>query len=446
MSAFFIAINRDHRPFDLAVAQAMMAELDRFGDDAKKLVVNQHYAIGFQSTWTLPEEDGEQQPLETGQDCWFAFYGRLDNRAELLAKLAKSIDSKISDAALAQEYLKSFGSELLSDLLGPFVLLDYDAKADRLLLARDGMGARHLAYRIDQKTILASSYEMALVAHPSVDYRLNDDTVGRHLVSQMQSGPSSIIDGLEVLYPGHSLEITSGALEFLRFYKPDPKYRVTYATDDEYAAEFKRLLNQAVERRLRCSSNVGSQLSGGLDSVPITIAAALNIAEALNTAAAPNTAKRGQQLTAYSWVFDQYPDADERQYSSPICSAYGIEQVMINCDTRWLDYADTTPNDFAPSNFVPSNHTPLDPLGPIYNPFMSYNQALFSQAKARGVKVMLNGIHGDILYGYTNGILYELVKSGRFKDALAEARFQLIANGSVIVFIKERLLKPLPII
>ncbi|MBL4673137.1 MAG: hypothetical protein JKX81_12845, partial [Arenicella sp.] len=54
-----------------------------------------------------------------------------------------------------------------------------------------------------------------------------------------------------------------------------------------------------------------------------------------------------------------------------------------------------------------------------------------------------NGIHGDILYGYTQGILYELVRSGKFKDALTEARFQIIANGSVIVFIKECLLKPL---
>lgn len=462
MSAFFIAINKDHRPFDLGVAQAMMAQLDRFGDDSQKLVVNQHYAIGFQSTWTLPEEAGERQPLETGQDRWFVFYGRLDNRAELLSKLAKPSSSKISDAVLAQEYLQNVGSEFLSDLIGPFVLLDYDAKADRLLLARDGMGARHMVYKADQKTVLASSYEMALVAHPSVDYRLNDDTVGRHLVSQMQSGPSSIIDGLEVLHPGHSLEICDGEMKFRRFYKPDPKYRVMYASDDEYADEFKRLLNQAVERRLRCVGNIGSQLSGGLDSVPITIAAALSLAAAPDIAAAPDLAaapdiakepnimvepseaRSKQQLSAYSWVFDHYPDADEREYSSPICSAYGIEQVMITCDTLWLNYCDTESSAVAPSAVAPS-YTPLDPLGPIYNPFMSYNQALFSQAKARGVTVMLNGIHGDILYGYTQSILYELVKSGKFKDALAEARFQLIACGSVTTFIKEYLLKPVPI-
>jgi asparagine synthase (glutamine-hydrolysing) len=419
MSAFFIAINRDRRPFNGAVAKAMMAQLDRFGDDAKKLIVTEHYAIGFQSTWTLPEEQGEQQPLKTRQGCWFAFYGRLDNRSQLLTVLDKPLDYQISDAALSQEYLESFGRQSLSDLIGPFVLLDYDANVDRLLLARDGMGARHLAYRVDKKTVLASSYEMALVAHPSVDYHLNDETVGRQIANQMQPRPSSIIDGLEVLYPGHLLEVTAANLTSLRFYKPDPRRRVTFATDEGYATEFNRLLTQAVERRLRCSANVGSQLSGGLDSVPVTIAAARVMAN------------RGQQLSAYSWVFDKYPDVDERQYSSPICKIYGIEQVMINCDTRWPDYGDDTP---------------LDPLCPIFSPFMSYNQELFAQAKARDVKVMLNGIHGDILYAYTQGVLYELVKSGKLKEALAEAGFQLRAHASVIAFIKVRILRPLSLI
>ena len=397
----------------------MMAQLDRFGDDAKKLVVTQHYAIGVQSTWTLPEEEGEQQPFETQEGGWFAFYGRLDNRAELLTKLAKPLDSIISDAALSQEYLKRFGNRLLSDLIGPFVLLDFNPETDRLLLARDAMGARHLAYRVDQKTILAASHEMALVAHPSVDYRLNDDTVGRHLVSLMQTGPSSIVADLEVLHPGYSLQVTGSELKRSRFYRPDPKRRVIYASDEEYAAEFKRLLDQAVSRRLRCSANIGTQLSGGLDSVPITIAAANKLVNS------------DLELSAYSWVFDHYPDADERQYSSPICHAQGIEQVMINCDTQWPDYSEATL---------------CDPLGPIYNPFMSFNQALFSQAKKRGVKVMLNGIHGDILYGYTQGILYELIRSGKFKDALSEAKLQLRTCGSLVSFVKEYLLKPLPIV
>ncbi|MFT6407077.1 MAG: asparagine synthase (glutamine-hydrolyzing) [Arenicella sp.] len=419
MSAFFIAINRDCRPFDRLVADAMMTQLDRFGDDAKKLIVTDNYAIGFQSTWTLPEEEGEQQPLANGDNGWFAFYGRLDNRTELLAKLSRPADYRISDAALSQEYLENVGYQSLSDLIGPFVLLDYDARSGRLLLARDGMGARHLVYRVDQSYILASSYEMALVAHPSVDYQLNDETVGRHIASLMQPSSSSIIAGLEVLHPGHLLDITSGNPQAERFYLPDPRYRVTFASDEEYAAEFKRLLNQAVERRLRCVANVGSQLSGGLDSVPVTIAAAK---------AMP---KRGKQLSAYSWVFDLYPEADERQYSSPICSSYAIEQVSINCDTRWLDYDDDKAR---------------DPLGPLHNPIMSFNQALFEQAKARGVKVMLNGIHGDILYGYTQGILYELLKSGKFKQSLDETRQQLRSNGSVIALIKKYLLSPLPII
>ncbi len=431
MSAFFIAINRDGKPFDKSVADSMMSQLDRFGGDSHKLVVCDYFAIGFQTLWRVPEETGEQQPLKSGAR-WFGFYGRVDNREQLFESLSNfsSLNERekrrISDAHLVEHYFLQYGVEGLANIVGPFVLFCFDQTSQNLVLARDGMGARTLSYKVDQDYILAASYEMALAAHPSVDYRLNDETISHHLVSQMQAGPSSIIAGLVVLHPGHSLEIAGDSLqadpdgpEQKRFYKPDPSLRVTFSSNEEYASEFRRLLTQAVERRMRCIANVGTQLSGGMDSMPTTILAA------------EYNLEKDQCLSAYSWVFDQYPEADERQYSSPLCQKYEIEQVMINCDEVWLSY---------------DKSTPLDPLGPIYNPFMTYNHELFKQAQARSVTVMLNGIHGDILYGYTNGILYELLKAGEFRKALRESGALLRSCGSIKSFVKDVVLRPLNVV
>jgi len=424
MSAFFIAINRDREPFEKSVADLMMAQLDRFGHDSKMLIVRDHYAIGFQSHWTVPEEQGEQQPLSCDDKQWFAFYGRVDNRHELLERLAKPSQLVISDAALVQEYLHTFGQESLVDLVGPFALLSFKPDADSLILARDGMGARSLSYKIDKDFIVAATNEMALAAHPSIGYRLNDSTVARHLTSQMQPGPSSMISGLEVLYPGYELVAGKSAFALRRFYMPDPARRVVFETDDEYASEFRRLLTQAVSRRIRCSGNIGTQLSGGMDSVPVTIVAA-------NMFSSNDSPNESSVLSAYSWVFDQYAAADERQYSSPLCQKYGLEHVMVECDDLWLSY---------------NSETPLDPLGPVYNPFMTYNHALFEQGRSRSVKVMLNGIHGDILYGYTHGVLYELCRAGEFKAAVKEARALLSASDSLKSFFKDFVLKPLSLV
>jgi len=437
MSAFFIAINRDRQPFDKSLAASMMSRLDRFGDDTRQLVVGDYFAIGFQSTWRMPEEQGETQPSKS-DDQWFGFYGRIDNRTELIDALIKNrsfVDHSISDAQLARQFLNTFSLSLLSDIVGPFALFQFDERSGELLLARDGMGGRQLVYHLNNDCILASSYEMSLLAHPSLDYKFRGDAIALYLTSHMQTRPSSIIDGIELIYPGHALTVNSFEREsvkfcpmqdaaYKRFYAPDPAKRVVYANDDEYAREFRRLLEQAVKRRLRGNGNIGSQLSGGLDSVPVTILAAENMPKPANEGAAKNK----RILSAYSWVFDHYAEADERMISEPLCQAHGLEQIKINCDRIWPDY---------------SQHAKLDPLGPIYNPFMSFNHSLFKQAQSNSVTVMLNGIHGDLLYGYTQGIIYELLVAGRFQDAYSEAKRLYKAAGSWRAFLSLHLLKPL---
>ena len=145
MSAFFIAINRDRTSFEKEVANTMMSQLDRFGGDSAKLILGDYFAIGFQSKWRVPEEQGEQQPLKQGER-WFGFYGRIDNRVELIDALALNNvepNKSISDANLAQLYLEKLGSDKLSTIIGPFALFQFNEHSGDLLFARDGMGARH---------------------------------------------------------------------------------------------------------------------------------------------------------------------------------------------------------------------------------------------------------------------------------------------------------------
>jgi len=75
MSAFFFAINRNKSIFEYDVASKMMEAISVFGHDQASLVVKDHYALGYQSHWSVPEEVGECQPLnemlpEAGQTGW----------------------------------------------------------------------------------------------------------------------------------------------------------------------------------------------------------------------------------------------------------------------------------------------------------------------------------------------------------------------------------------
>ena len=392
----------------------MMWAIDRFGHDASNLLIEAHYAIGYQSRWSVPEEVGERQPLRSANGHWFVFLGRIDNRSHLAARLGLSESAELSDAALLLRFIDSLGQERLSEVIGPYVFVRYDPQDDVIVAARDGMGGRYLCYAVTDEQIVLSTYELSIVASGAVPYNINDEKAARILMNEMEAQPSSTIQGISPLNPGQMLIATGDLLELERFYTPDPERRITMENDEAYAREFRRLLDQAVKRRLRSIGPIGTMLSGGLDSVPMTISAAKQSDESLN---------------AFSWVFDEYPEQDERQYSAPVCASQGVTHNLINCDHIWPRF---------------DEDTYTNPVFPFGIPYSEFQQETFRRAQTTGVKTILTGIHGDLLYGYTESILYELLKAGRLSDAIREARVLWGEASSIKAFIKHYLIKPLP--
>ena len=415
MSAFFLAINRNNAPFEATVAKDMMAHIDRFGPDSKNLIVQDHYAIGYQAHWTVAEEVDQEQPLLLGEHLYFLFHGRIDNRCQMLEKLDLDSSLILSDADLMARCYRAFGNDALDLLRGPFVAVFFNRINNEVVACRDAMGGRYLVYSITDQHILIATYEMALVAHQSVPYEINKEKAARYLSNLMEQQPQSLIKGLTPLNPGMVLSVTDSGTALNRYYSFSPKTRIELDSDQAYALEYKRLLNQAVKRRLRRIGRPGIMLSGGLDSIPIAILAAQN----------------SEDLLAFSWVFEKFPDLDERQYSSPICRQFNIEQVMVNCDQLWPQFDDSMD---------------LNPIVPFGIPFSEFQEETLRQAKRRGVSVMLTGIHGDLLYEYTNGVLYELLKAGEWARFLTEFGHLWRTAGSRIGFLKHYFLRPLKLV
>jgi len=391
----------------------MLRAIEHFGGDHEFLKVHEYYAIGYQGCWVVPEEIGEQQPLKTSDGKWFLFYGRVDNRVELLQLLNEPKDLRISDAELLLNFLEEFGESVLSQVQGPFVFALFDPQNGSLVAARDGMGGRYLACFVTNELILIATYELAIVASGAVPYSINDEKAARILMGEMEAVPSSTIDNITPLLPGECLTLRDGSVSNTRFYQPDPKRRIALPDDEAYAREFKRLLTQAVKRRLRSIGNVGTMLSGGMDSVPVTILAAQ---------------QHVQTVTAFSWVFDQFPDLDERKYSAPICRQFGIEQVLINCDEVWPKF---------------NADTHVNPIFPFGIPYSEFQQETFRRARSKGVKVLLTGMDGDLLYEGGQSVFYELLSAGRYAEAWQEFRRFWNSGVSRLQFIKYYFLKPL---
>lgn len=403
--------------------QNMFSHMDRFGADHKQLLIKDHFAIGYQSMWTVPEEQGEQQPLvDEHGNHYLVFYGRIDNRQTLAQELGISLKAgsgggQLSDARLLFLYLQRFSDSRLDTVIGPFVFVYYQAEQGRVIAARDAMGARYLSFYCDAQKLIIASYDLSVAAHPEISYVLNDEKRIRLLCNIMEPIPQSTLVGVEPLLPGHQLEFKDDALSHRQYYLPDPKKRIRLENNQAYALEMRRLLDQAVQRRLRSLKPVASMLSGGMDSVPITISASIARADA------------GHVFSAFSWVFDRHSESDERSYSSKVCDDFSVKQTMVNCDEVWPQF---------------NSSAYLNPVLPYISPYNEFNRELFKQAQEQGVGTLLSGIGGDMLYSGSGQLILELLVEGRVSDSWREAKNLFRLLGDWRKFCKNHLIAPLP--
>lgn len=381
MSAFFIWLEFTKQPIDQNIARAMLRDIEVFGGDSSDLLLNDNLAIGVQSKWTTPEDIGEKQPLFNDDDSeCFLFDGRIDNREHLIQELTvdatgkSETESNLSDGQLMYQFVSRFGKARLPEVIGPFVYALFNFNSGYISCARDVMGGRYLVYRINQERLMIASSEHVFFKHPDVGHSLNEAKVTGWFVHQAEQSHLACLHGLSVIQPGCLFEWQSkrgNTPSITPFYQVNPERRITLESDQDYANEFRRLLDQAVLRRMRSNGNVGSMMSGGLDSVPITISA--------------GTVNR--DIIAYSWCFDESSGMDERRYSSPICDQLGIKQTMIACDDLWPALDQTTE---------------CNPLFPVALHYSEYHRHSYAQAQADGVTVMLTGMDGDLLYEHAN--------------------------------------------
>ena len=180
-----------------------------------------------------------------------------------------------------------WGIKCVEKFNGMFALALYDNFRKKLYLIRDRYGIKPLYYTIaesgsGQQTLLFASEVKSIIKYQ--DYRKGIDyqALVEYFTFQNIFSDRTFYQGVRLLSPGTYLEIdlravASSAQSGFRFHKYwdydfcEPK-RVK--DEGEYLEELHRLFIQAVERQLVSDVEVGSYLSGGMDSGAISCIAA----------------------------------------------------------------------------------------------------------------------------------------------------------------------------
>ena len=202
----------------------------------------------------------------------------LDNADELRLKL------RLPDAdpgvLLAELYLQ-YGAEAGLYALGMFAVAIWDTREKRLLLMRDGVGARTLYYATNGRAWWFSARLRALRRSPAVSSDISLTALQKYLTFAFVPGADTLWQNVSELRPGTTLTLPEG--ETQTYWEPVESMGDPDEPLESHAMRLRELVEDAVRVRLPATGPVGVYLSGGLDSSLVTALAARDASGPVHT-------------------------------------------------------------------------------------------------------------------------------------------------------------------
>lgn len=245
----------------------MLHAMRHRGPDGEARLVRRNLVMAANRLAIRGTELRQPPLLEYDDRITFACNGEIDNHHELrLALKTCGRNLPTTDVAVIAPLYVENGLEFVQRLRGPFALALWDACCQRLILARDRAGERHLYYAfIGHKVVFAS--ELAALATAVVGrVEPNVHGLAHYLRSGYCSPPLSPLMGIRKVAPGAMVVIDAlGTTSFRYWSLPECRREVRPSRQ-----AFDRIMRDAVTRQSDVDVNYGVLLSGGVDSALVT--------------------------------------------------------------------------------------------------------------------------------------------------------------------------------
>jgi asparagine synthase (glutamine-hydrolysing) len=333
------------------------------------------------------------QPMVSTLGNVLTFNGEIYNFKEIRSKLKNEgyVFNSQSDTETLLALYEKAGVEMMQDLRGMFAFALWDERRNRLVIARDRFGIKPLFYTVQDGVLYFASEQKALLPFlPHV--KTNPEALAEYLTFQYTISESTMFEGIKQVMPGHFMIVQSGVITLTKYW--DISYEIDYSWTAASAEErLRELLADSIDVHLRSDVEVGSYLSGGLDSSLIAILAA---------------GKSQFGGKGFHGRFTDFPGYDESAFAYDAASTF-------DGDLRVLDI---TADDFRENIRSVIWHLDQPTAGPG-----SFPQFMVSALAAKDVKVVLGGQGGDEIFGgyarYLIAYFEQCIKAaidGTYKD------------------------------
>jgi len=375
------AIHRDGKLASPDIMGNMTAVIKHRGPDAQDTYCYRNVGFGHVRLSILDLSHMGAQPMHSTDERYVLIYnGEVYNfkeiRCELVGKGYRFRSASDTEVIL-YSYIE-WGDQCVHKFNGMFAFAVLDKVAKTIFFARDRFGIKPMYYGEFGGSFLFGSEIKAIEQHPDYQFEINKVGLKEYFGFQNFISDQTLNAGVKMFPAGHIATLDlEGNSEFrlkrywdFNFHEPNEKIE-----KEECIEELDRLFQQAIKRQLVADVELGSYLSGGMDSGSITAISAENI---------PNmhTFTCGFDMSTASAAEAGFDERDKARLFSEFFSTRHHEKVIDHYDME-------------SSLAKISWHLEEPRVG------QSYPNYYAAELASSQVKVVLSGAGGDELFaGY----------------------------------------------
>ncbi len=336
--------------------------------------INENFqvAFGFRQLKIIDLSNKSHQPMtDISKKYWIVFNGEIFNYKEIkktLLSLGYQFVSNSDTEVVLNAYIE-WGEKAVEFFNGMFAFSIFDSLKNEIFMARDRMGIKPFYYYKTQNQFVFASTIQSIIKSKIYKPEINWEGLWQNFRFSIAQRPNTSFKDIYALEAAHFLKINlnNSTFEKRKYWEIPTNTQDLSLTKKQSIELVEESLIKAVNYRLVSDVDVGTFMSGGIDSTLVSVLAS----------------KSKPNIKAMTLGFQEYKDFDEVQQAKDTAELHHLNHIIH----------------YATSKDVLKNikETSLAYEEPYHH--LSANFVLANMASSNHLKVVLSGLGGDELFG-----------------------------------------------
>ena len=358
-----------------SIIKKMNTAIKHRGPDGEGSFTHKHTSIGHVRLSIIDLDKKSNQPMFSGDgNLALSFNGEIYNYKALKTELSNySFKTNSDSEVILAAYIK-WGEKCLKKLNGMFSFVIYDKKKETLFGARDAFGIKPFYYHKSNDFFIFSSEIKGILSTEKIEAKLNKSTFYDFVAfNRTDHLEDTCFTGVKNLRPGCCININirnkKNSIRQWHSNYVENEHKLLFK---EVQEQLKKKLKNSVSLHLISDVEVGSALSGGIDSSTI-----VGLIRKID---------QDRTINVFSAVYDEKWERDEKIYVDEV-----VKEKKLSAHYVFPNGEDLLKD--------------LEKL--IYQqeePFASASifagWSVYKKATEEKIKVLLNGQGADEIFGY----------------------------------------------